>query len=213
MLIRIDFFLPAGDTKNEQTMKAIFFFVLFVLAASLCGFAMIYLMNRLGLFDKISRDTKLGGLIWKIYDPFRLCFNSVGLVLKTVSLSLVNHASFILCAFFVGKALEINLKLGSYFTVFPLINTVASLPITPGGLGTRDAACVFMLGVGSSPGHSCPAWGPFIVPDALAMSLSVSLFCAILFWGLVGGIVYIHYAYTMGKAGKPTPPPTDISKQ
>lgn len=187
MLFRIDFFL-----KYRETKIAMLFFVLVLLGAvGMC--VLIFGQNifeRWTLFRKIEEKTKLGEILKKAYGAFHICLNRFGLLAKTFGLSLVNHVTFILCAAFLGKALGIQLLVPYYFLVFPIINTVASLPITPGGLGTRDATCVFLLGV-------------LNVSQPLALSLSILVYLAIVFWSLVGGVVYIIYS---ARVGKPAPP-------
>jgi uncharacterized protein (TIRG00374 family) len=187
MLFRIDFFL-----KYRETKVAMFFFVLVLLATvGMC--VLIFGQNvfeRWTLFRKIEEKTKLGEILKKAYGAFHICLNHFGLLAKTFSLSVVNHITFILCAVFLGKAIGIEIGVASYFVVFPIINTVASLPITPGGLGTRDFACVFLLGT-------------FGVAEHMALSLSILVYLAILFWSLVGGVVYVIYSARMGKPAIP----------
>jgi uncharacterized membrane protein YbhN (UPF0104 family) len=62
----------------------------------------------------------------------------------------------------------------------PMIICIASLPITPSGLGVRENLFVWMLAV------------PQIAVDATdALTLSLLMFAGGLFWSLVGGAVYL----------------------
>jgi uncharacterized protein (TIRG00374 family) len=81
-------------------------------------------------------------------------------------------------------------EFSNYLTVFPIINGIAAIPATPGGLGTREYATEFLLGV--------PEFG---VPSTRSIPLSLLLYATTLFWSLVGGIVYASYTL---RSGNPT---------
>ncbi len=81
-------------------------------------------------------------------------------------------------------------EFGNYLTVFPIVNGVAAIPATPGGLGTREVAAQFLLAVPE-----------FNVPKTRSVPLSLLLYATTLFWSLVGGIVYVRYVL---RTGKPT---------
>ncbi len=99
---------------------------------------------------------------------------------QTLSLSVLNHVVLVGCAYFLGRGLEISLNFWGYLTVFPVINAVAAVPATPGGLGTREAAAKFLLGV-------------LGVAETRAVPLSLLVYTSVLFWSLVGGVVYMIY--------------------
>ena len=63
----------------------------------------------------------------------------------------------------------------------PIIETVAALPITPGGLGTREKLFDDMLTSLAD------------LSDGVAPSISMLGYFCIAFWGVVGGIFYLFY--------------------
>jgi hypothetical protein len=67
------------------------------------------------------------------------------------------------------------------YSVLPVIETVAALPITPGGLGTREKLFDEML----TPLAD--------LEQGVAPAISVLGYLCIAFWGVVGGIFYIFY--------------------
>jgi uncharacterized membrane protein YbhN (UPF0104 family) len=71
-------------------------------------------------------------------------------------------------------------------TVFPVINAIAALPITPGGLGTRESASLYILAV-------------FGVAAPQAVTISLFIYSEVLIWSLVGGVVYFFYVYRRGQ--------------
>jgi len=134
-------------------------------------------------------------MLSRLYRAFHTCMTHRGLLTRTLLLSVINHVFLILAACLLGAGLQIRTipaatpprsavvqataEFGTYLTVFPIINGISTLPITPGGLGTRDAAAQMLLGVPE-----------FNVPRSRAVTLSL-LVCGItLFWSLVGGTVY-----------------------
>jgi uncharacterized membrane protein YbhN (UPF0104 family) len=153
------------------------------------------LFEQFALFRKLESKTRLGTILSRTYRAFLACLTQPGLLVRTILLSLVNHLALIAAAALLGAGLELRtvpptdpprstvaqatVEFGTYLTVFPIINGIASIPATPGGLGTRDAAAQFLLGIPE-----------FKVPAARAVTLSLLLYAVTLFWSLVGGLIY-----------------------
>ena len=109
-----------------------------------------------------------------------------------IALSVLNHLMASLSIWCLARALGITLggtgthalslvqELGAYLTVGPLINLVASIPLTPNALGTREAATVALLGLPS-----------YAVPHSQALSLGLLLSAVVTIWSLISGIVYL----------------------
>jgi hypothetical protein len=67
------------------------------------------------------------------------------------------------------------------YSALPVIETVAALPITPGGLGTREKLFDDMLTSLAD------------LEDGVAPSISMLGYFCIAFWGIVGGVFYLFY--------------------
>ena len=67
------------------------------------------------------------------------------------------------------------------YSALPVIETVAALPITPGGLGTREKLFDEML----TPLAN--------LSEGVAPAISVLGYLCIAFWGIVGGVFYMFY--------------------
>ena len=67
------------------------------------------------------------------------------------------------------------------YSALPVIETVAALPITPGGLGTREKLFDAML----TPLAN--------LSEGVAPAISVLGYLCIVFWGIVGGFFYVFY--------------------
>ena len=122
----------------------------------------------------------------ELYRALRECLQHPGLLPQTLLLSLANHLSL------VGSAMALGIGLGistastlagealNYVTLFPVINGVASLPLSPGGLGTRELTTCYMMGL--------PSIG--VAPE-LAVTLSLLFYAVMLFWSVIGGLLYM----------------------
>ena len=72
--------------------------------------------------------------------------------------------------------------------VLPIILTIASLPISLSGVGVREGLFQNVLA------------SLFGTPESLAVMISITGFLIVVFWGLVGGCVYLVYRPTGGLA-------------
>ena len=67
------------------------------------------------------------------------------------------------------------------YSALPIIETVAALPITPGGLGTREKAFDDILTRLAD------------LSDGIAPAISILGYFCIAFWGVIGGFFYLFY--------------------
>jgi uncharacterized protein (TIRG00374 family) len=194
--------------------------MLFMIGATLAAITVLFVAFRRNVFEhwalfrRLEETTAVGKIISRVYSVFHDCFTHRGLLSRTLILSFMNHVAIVVAALLLGLGLNIRtvnsdlsrrseaksdprppahyllLEFANYLTVFPIVNGIAAIPATPGGLGTREYAAQFLLGV--------PEFG---VPKTRSVPLSLLLYATTLFWSLIGGIVYAHYSI---RAGKPT---------
>jgi len=112
-----------------------------------------------------------------------------------VSLSLVVHSLHAATVVLIGRALPGDkIAVVHAFVATQIANAVSSIPLTPAGIGTRDATLGFYLStMGLSPEKSGS------VPLILSM--------IILVWALVGAVIFIIY----GRSKVITPSPEVLS--
>ena len=185
MLIRLPFFL-----SNPKTRIALVF-ITAVFLGTVIGLSVVFGQERLArwkLFKRFEDNTAVGQIIGRAYRAFHTCLSHPSVLKKTIMLSLLNHLGLVITCFNIGIALGLDLPMLACLSLFPVINAVAAIPVTPGGLGTREAAAIYFLGVVG-------------VPEAAAFSLSLLLYGTILTWSLVGGMIYLRYAFSMGRPG------------
>ena len=199
--MRYRFFMRYPETRTAMV------FMVGVTFATVVGLFVVFRRNvfeHWAFFRRLEENTALGKIVSKVYNAFHDCFTHRGLLTRTLALSLANHVMLVLAALLVGLGLNIRTvqpsvpdaapqlarEFANYITVFPIVNGIAAIPATPGGLGTREYATQFLLGV--------PEFG---VPDTRAIPLSLLLYGATLFWSVIGGAVYALHAL---RSGKPT---------
>ena len=181
-ILRIKFFLSTPETK-----LAIIFNIGLLLAV-IIGMLIVFkhnLFEKWSLFRKLEQTTSFGKVISKVYNAMHLCVNKPGLMPKVLFLSFLNHISMAIWSYYIAMALEIPNGFIDILTVVILINTIASIPITPSGLGTRESAAIFMMG----------ALG---ISAATAVTFSLLCYAAILLISLIGGVFYIIYSTQNG---------------
>jgi uncharacterized protein (TIRG00374 family) len=191
MIVRFRFFADHPRTKLAMILIGA------LVVATVAGLFTVFrrnLLEQFALFRRLEQRTSLGRVLGRVYNAFHLCLNHRGLLTRTMLLSLANHVSIVGCVFLIGEALELGLSFAAYLTVFPLINAVASIPVTPGGLGTREAATIYLLHV-------------FGVPDAQAITLSLLAYAVFVAWSVAGGIIYATSGRPGALAGPATPAP------
>lgn len=115
----------------------------------------------------------------QIYNAFHLYHRHKRVLLLTFMLSIVLQTCMMFLIYILGFALDIqNTQLVHYFLFFPIIATLSALPISLGGLGVGEAGFVYFFGmVGVSAGK--------------AFALGLCTRFVWIFWGLIGGIIYM----------------------
>lgn len=100
------------------------------------------------------------------------------IVVDNLFLSILIQISTPLTFFITAKSLGLDANI-TYFMVFiPIISAITLLPISIGGLGLRDAMTIYFFAkVG--------------VPRDMAFAMSLVNFSFILFFGALGGLVYV----------------------
>lgn len=186
MLVRLPFFL------RFPQMRLALWFNLGLLAATCAGLLVIFRRNLLenwAWFRRLEQKTAIGRIVARSYEAFHLCLASPGVVLWTLVVSVASHMTLIACIMYAGMALNLPLGYVDYLTVFLIINAIAAIPITPGGLGTREMASIYILAT-------------LGVDKGSALALSLFIYAGMLIWSLLGGVVYLGYAWTQGRAPK-----------
>lgn len=183
MLVRLPFFLA------HPRMRVVIVFNALLLTGMISILFVVFRRNvfeRWAFFRRLEQRTALGEIIGRVYNSMRFCLRHPGLLPKTIFLSFLNHTTMVTWSLYIAIALDIPHGFIALLTVVPLINAVAAIPLTPGGLGTRETMAIYMFG----------ALG---VPAARAVTFSLLCYGAILVWSAIGGVFYMVYAIRGGK--------------
>lgn len=157
--------------------------------------ALILLLLRKNLFDHWSlfrrweERTKTGAMFRKVYDAFFIYHRNIPALIVSVILSFLNLALLTLACMCIGISLGVDLRMRDYFTIFPVITVISSLPLTPGGLGVREGMFIELLdtlGIGA----------------VQAMPLSLMTYLGGLLWSLFGGLIFLGYSSSVGRTPK-----------
>jgi hypothetical protein len=137
------------------------------------------------ILRSIEYHPKIGPVVRRMLISIYLYHRRGKVLFKTSLLTLLIHSLIILQCFCFGKSLQINITILDYFTVIPLIISLAAIPITPGGLGVREGLAVTMLGALNVSAH-----------QALPLSLMIYLVSVAL--SLFGGFIFLGYTAGAG---------------
>lgn len=177
-LVRVRFFLDHRELRFALAFTAI------LTLATIAGLVVIFgqnLFERWSFFRRLEERTALGRITSRVYQAFHMCLRSRALLVQTSVLSMANHLTFILCTYCLSRAIGIAMQFTGYLTVFPVINMVAAIPVTPSGLGTRDVAAKKLLAI-------------YGVQESSAVTLTLLIYTVMMLWSLFGGIIYFIFS-------------------
>jgi glycosyltransferase 2 family protein len=148
-----------------------------------------FLIDRFGLSEKIPSWVPLHGKLVEITTAFSTYARDGRTLLSTLGLSITSHFLNFLAFYFAALALGVFRGLSGALdiaSVMPVIMTITALPISLSGVGVRETLFEQMLST------------LFGTPEETAVIISVLGFMMMVFWGLVGGIIYLCYRPTGG---------------
>ena len=157
-------------------------------AAGIVGVLLIEFRERLFRHPWIARlanwcgyrlPAKLTAMIQRLTVALELYRRRRLAVFGAFLLAVGVHSCIALDVFMIGRALgEKLLSLREYFLATQVANAVAAIPLTPAGVGSRDFVIKsFLNAMDATAGKSA--------------TVPVTLTLIILFWGLVGALVFI----------------------
>lgn len=155
--------------------------VAIILGGSLGFIVVAWLVDRLNLTSKLPHWLPMHAKIAEAAAAFSQYAKAGGSVGKAFLISVPAHLLIFSTFYFASRAFSAGLSLLSIFCVMPIVSAVTALPISIGGAGVREGLFIRLLGA------------LYHTPEAIAMSISISGFLMIVFWSLVGGMVYLFY--------------------
>jgi uncharacterized membrane protein YbhN (UPF0104 family) len=170
---------------SDPLTKSCVYTVLGVLAVSVSGIILAGLVSGLRLVHALPEKMPGRNFLASVSGAYALYGRAWLATLCAIFLSILGHAAHYTTFWCVTKAIEDSgprkpsaLEL---YSALPIIEGVAAIPITPGGLGTREKLFDEML----TPLAN--------LEQGVAPAISVLGYLCIAFWGGVGGLFYIFY--------------------
>ena len=164
-----------------QTLTASLFLIIGVsLALIIAGF----LVDHFHLAHKLPSWLPLRARVIELSTAFSTYARNPRSLLLAFCFSVPSHLFIFLAFYFAARAFGVFegfSGLVDMFATLPAIMTVASLPISLSGMGVREQ--LFQNTFSEL----------FAIPDSIAVMISISGFLMMVFWGLVGGAVYLAY--------------------
>jgi hypothetical protein len=167
-------------TRTPETAGLLSIFAM-VLGAFISTLICAFIVSKLRLAHRLPEKMPMRGTIIELATAIEAYSNSPLAALKAFGLSILNHCIAFFSIYCAARAFTDKLSLFDIFTVFPLIITLASLPISVAGIGVREKLSEEML-------HAL-----YQIPSELAVLISISSFLMMVVWYLAGGVVYLLY--------------------
>lgn len=155
-----------------------------ILGGSLGVIVAGFVVDRLQLAHRLPSWIPLHGRIVEMASAFSIYARDGRTLLATLGLSIPAHLLIFSAFYFSARAFTDALSLMNVFCVMPIINTITALPISLSGVGVREK--LFQNTFGAL----------FGLPTDVSTVISLGGFSMTLFWGLVGGVVYLLYRPT-----------------
>lgn len=174
MLMRVSAFWAQPETR------AVLLLSVALLIGMLAGLALLFGRDLFVRWPWLRRleGRAAGRILRQLYAATHAVMRHPGLLVRTAALSVVNHLLAVVIAFAIGRALALPLVYADYLAAFLPINLITAIPITPSGIGTREAASLLLLGT-------------LGVAAAPAVTLSLLLYAIVLLWSLLGGGIFL----------------------
>lgn len=145
---------------------------------------------------------KLLRTILQIWQTFRICLTNPVATCAAFALSFTNHLTDVCCYYLLSRAISMTLPLRDLLVISPIANTVAALPVTPGGAGVRENTLQFMMDVVQVPRIESTALGILMFGTILAWAFIAGLIMAA---GLRSGKLYLSKDHTIASEDPTSP--------
>jgi len=139
------------------------------------GFAVLALI--IVLVASRARSEESQGRLRRLVNSLALLVRNPWILLRTLVLALLVQGSFVMLNGLLGSAAGVEVSFAAWFFAWPLAKLVATLPVSLGGLGVREATLVVLLQpVGGDPAAvTCAGllWYGVLVAGGLIGGLAV----------------------------------------
>lgn len=156
-----------------------------VLGSSLGGLHFSYVVTKHGWIHKLPARLPGRATLAELASAYRLYGSAWRATLGAGLISFAAHLGYFATFYFAGKSYATEAvrvpTYGELCAIMPVVNTIAAMPISLGGLGVREGLFQVFLG------HLCG------VSEGIAVIISSTGYLLTLGWGLIGGVIYMCY--------------------
>jgi len=137
-----------------------------------------YIYDKITRFLSVPGSGKIKEMIKDMHREIHVFRNHKKMILGNIALSFIVQVISPVSIYFIGLSLGIKISL-IYFLIFlPIIGAITLLPISIGGLGLREGLYVVYFAKAG-------------VIKQLALAMSLLSFSFIVFYGAIGGVIYV----------------------
>jgi uncharacterized membrane protein YbhN (UPF0104 family) len=170
---------------SDPITKSCVYTVLGVLAVGVSGIFLAGIVSSLRLVHALPENLPGRNFLATVSGAYALYARAWFPTLCAILISVLAHTAHYTTFWCATKAIAdsgpAKPSAVALYSALPVIEGVAALPITPGGLGTREKLFDEML---TPLAH---------LEEGVAPAISVLGYLCIVFWGLVGGVFYVFY--------------------
>lgn len=167
-------------TQTEVT-RNLTWGLLVIMGASLGGIMFSFLITATGLVNKLPARLPFRETLVELSIAYNLYARAWKPSLGAFVVSLGVHFAVFYMFYFAARSLHAAPPVKDFFSVMPIINTISALPFSVGGTGPREWMFQELLGKLSG------------IDPGVAVAISLLGFCVLVFWALVGGVIYAFY--------------------
>ena len=156
-----------------------------ILIFTIGGIHFSWIVTRHGLVHKLPARIPGRDKLAELAAAYTVYGKAWRTSLSCIAISIAAHIGHFAVFYCAARALnhdDIRLPtFGQLATIMPIVNILSSMPISIGGLGVREGLFGVFLG------QLCGVSG------GVAYLISLTGYCLTLFWGLLGGALYVFY--------------------
>jgi glycosyltransferase 2 family protein len=129
--------------------------------------------------EKTSRwlPDRVRSILGSIFEALTIYRRHAGALSQSLFLSILLQLNVVTFYFFIGRSIGIEISYGFYYLIVPIAVLVMLAPISLNGIGVREGVFVFLL-------------GKFAIDDAHAVAFAWIEYGIVVFYGMLGGLVY-----------------------
>lgn len=168
------------ETSQPQLRQYFYTLISFLGAILICGslFLSKTILKKIPFLEKTIRSLPFHEMLIRVYNTFHKYHNHKLLVIQSALHSIILQMMSVSIFVVLGKAIGINIEYLHYFAIIPLVFVINALPISLGGLGVGEAACVVLLALVG-------------VPKEMSLALAFLNRIVIFAFSTIGGAIYL----------------------